>query len=338
MAQQIRHICIIGGGKMGQNLFYFFAEKNYRIHWVLRSNIDKTRKKYHRKLNRLLKNDLISEETYNYRLLHHQIGNSLLPAAASDLVIECIREDLAAKRMLMEEIATIFSEDSIVATNSSSFLPQMLTDDPNMHNRLLGTHFFFPVETKTIVELVAGAEINPEISERVIIFLEENKRKVLLQNEKDALLMNRILLRLQSLVFNFSRENGFSFRQMDQILEKQFMSIGIFAMMDIIGLDLILKSSQTYLKDTKDLLVYQGLLDHIDSLVRAGKTGKLAGEGFFKYPLEIQEDELKFKSDQLEEIKGLFEEVYLWGRKITKLADAELKTAMVEILEMETDF
>ena len=323
---------------MGQNLFYFFAEKNYRMHWVLRSNIDKTRKKYHRKLNRLLKNDLISEETYNYRLLHHQIGNSLLPAAASDLVIECIREDLAAKRMLMEEIATIFSKDSIVATNSSSFLPKMLTDDPNMHNRLLGTHFFFPVETKTIVELVAGAEINPEISERVIKFLEENKRKVLLQNEKDALLLNRILLRLQALVFNFSRENGFSFRQMDQILEKQFMSIGIFTMMDIIGLDLILKSSQTYLKDAKDVWLYQGLLDHIVALVRAGKTGKSAGEGFFRYPTVNHEDTIEVESGQTENIKTLFQEAYLWGREITKLKDAELKAAMVEILEMETDF
>jgi 3-hydroxyacyl-CoA dehydrogenase len=328
MVGAIKHIAIIGGGKMGQNLFYFFAGKNYRLHWIVRSNLEQHRKKFQRKIKRELKNGLIDEAGFQRKQEHFQIHTDLTLARNADLFIECIREELPAKQNLLEEIARIKKPGALIATNSSSFLPQMLSADESLRQKIYGLHFFFPVETKATVELVQAQGAKAEDRVLLVKFLEENNRKVLLQKEQDALLLNRLMLYFQAAVFSYARQSGISLRQIDAALKEKLMPMGIFEMMDFVGLDLILQSAQTYLA-REDKQHYSPLLEEMN---------RLSGSGMNFYQSEKEENpDFEKKREILDAVGKALGEAFLWAKAKTAIPEQDLWQAVEEYLDTEME-
>jgi 3-hydroxyacyl-CoA dehydrogenase len=326
MAGAIKHIAIIGGGKMGRNLFYFFAGKNYRLHWIVRSNLEQHRRKFSRKLKRELKNALINEEEFRLKQQRFQIGTDLNAAASADLFIECIREELPAKQNLVREIARIKKSTALIATNSSSFLPQMLSEDKQLKPQIYGLHFFFPVETKQWLELVRPQEGRAEDMELLINFLRENQRKIFVQEERDALLLNRLMLYFQAAVFSFATQKEISPRQIDLVLKEKLMPMGIFEMMDFVGPQLILQSAQTYLAG-EDKRHYAALLEELARLIESGRD-------FYHNSAEAAGNNVD-KQEILNAVNQALNDAVLWAKAQTEISEKDLLDAVEEYLDTD---
>ena len=322
---------------MGQNLFYFFARKNYRIHWIMRSNVEKQQKKYERKIKRDFKNELISSGDLSFKQKYHQIGNNLSGARQADLFIECIREELDAKRDLAKEIFAIKKAEALMATNSSSFLPDMLSDNEEVCKQIYGLHFFFPVEAKSIVELVRNEHSEKKDLDTLIEFLRENQRKVLVQSKEDALLLNRLMLHFQAGVFKSAEEQGMSLHEIDSAVKKHLMPMGVFEMMDFVGLDLIAQSAKTYLKDEKNQRHYSALLEAMQNLIAQGKNGQKSGGGFFAYPFEMLDLKSETEEKALALVQEAFATAFQWAGQKTRISKADLRFAMEEYLDTNLD-
>ncbi len=72
----------------------------------------------------------------------------------ADLVIEAIVEDLAVKRALFQQLDGVVSDETILATNTSSLSVARIAEATKRPARVVGMHFFNPVHIMKLVEVV----------------------------------------------------------------------------------------------------------------------------------------------------------------------------------------
>lgn len=322
---------------MGTSIFHYLSQFDFRITWIHITDAEKALKKYHRKLKRAIKNGLISQDAFEFKMQHHKIAKSLEAIAHCDLVLECVCEDLEAKRKLVSELFQLLQPEALIASNTSSLFPAQLSNDPKQKQKLMGLHFFYPVETKAIVELVVNEYNRPEDIERLKDFAVKIGKKFLLQDQQDAFLLNRFMLKIQALAYNFAKENNYDFAQIDRVVQKHLFPMGIFEMMDFVGLDLIYKSAGAYIQDQNDKELYDGLLKNLEFHIAANQLGLKTNKGFYKYPQEKDEIEISTASEQaiLSRLINDFEMVFQWAMGISKVSKADLEYFMDEYLDTE---
>ena len=87
--------------------------------------------------------------------------------AGTELVIETIVEDAAAKRELFARIEPWLAEDTVLATNTSSLSIAYLADGVARPERFAGFHFLNPAHLTAVVEVVPGPATAPETVDRL---------------------------------------------------------------------------------------------------------------------------------------------------------------------------
>jgi len=76
--------------------------------------------------------------------------------AGAELVIEAIEEDADAKRALLRKLEAAVSPNAVIATATSTLPVDELCRDMERPERLIGLHFFHPVESQPLVEVAGG--------------------------------------------------------------------------------------------------------------------------------------------------------------------------------------
>jgi len=272
---------------MGFNLFAYLSGFGFDLSLYQRSNPEKLLKKHQRKLSRQYKNGIISETKYNKLLENQQIGSSLEIITKADLLIECLAEDLQIKNQFFQEAEKIVSSDTIFASNSSSILPSEINISDNSLPRLIGMHFFFPVETKSFVELISSEHSSEITITSAVSFLNKISKQILYQDSGNAFLVNKVLLDLQSAAYNLSISKKLSYEFIDRAVSNSFMSLGIFEMMDHIGLDVLQNSIKNYLRDRDGSDLYLPLLDKLSEMNENQCVGIKTGQVFYNYSEKI---------------------------------------------------
>jgi 3-hydroxybutyryl-CoA dehydrogenase len=322
---------------MGFNLFSYLSGFGFDLSLYQRSNPEKLLKKHQRKLARQLKNGIITETKYNQLLDNQQIGSALEIIAKADLLIECLAEDLQLKNQFLNEAEKIVSSDTIFASNSSSILPSELHISDDSLPRLVGMHFFYPIETKAYVELISSEHSSEITIKSAVSFLNKISKQALHQDPENAFLVNKVLLDLQSAAYNLSISKNLSIAFIDRAVTNSFMSLGIFEMMDHIGLDVLQNSINNYLRDHDEADKYAPLLDRLSEMNKKQCLGVKTGKGFYNYSDKIDsETSSDGSSISLQGIANYLEEILsLSIRRFTKQSENDrrmLEKAVFEIL------
>ena len=75
----------------------------------------------------------------------------------SDVVIEAVIEDVAIKRQVLAEIEEVCSDKTIFASNTSSIPIGSIAEQAKRPERVIGMHYFSPVEKMPLCEIVPHA-------------------------------------------------------------------------------------------------------------------------------------------------------------------------------------
>jgi 3-hydroxyacyl-CoA dehydrogenase len=279
MESEISIVAIVGSGKMGMNLFYYLLDFDFRLILVCETIQQKegVLKTFLKKLNREVKNQLISEEAFRKKLSKATIADSLESVKESDLLIEAITEDKELKQQLFAKIKTIVKTECILTSNSSSILAYQL----GFGNNIIGLHFFYPVFLKNIVELMVSEQTDPNIIRKIEQFLRKIDRNYLILNTENAFMLNRIFLDFQNKAYLLMVKNNLGYKEIDTLVKKYFFPIGVFEFFDSVGLDVMLTSVKNYSSFSKFPEQYSGLMAELNLLVSQGRLGQKSGNGFY---------------------------------------------------------
>ncbi len=207
-------------------------------------------------------------------------GGTLAEAlAGADLLIEAIAERPELKASLLAEVAAAASPDLVVASNTSSLSIGEMGVSFGAPARLLGLHFFNPAEKMRLVEVVRGPRTDPEVVARAEGWVRALGKTPVTCADSPNFIVNRVCRPLyyeaQLLV-----TQGVAPAAVDAIARGAFgHRMGPLELLDFAGLHTHLGSSETALREFGDPRYRPIPLAR--ALVRAGATGRAAGQGFY---------------------------------------------------------
>jgi 3-hydroxyacyl-CoA dehydrogenase/enoyl-CoA hydratase/3-hydroxybutyryl-CoA epimerase len=159
--------------------------------------------------------------------------------AAADVVIEAIIEDLDAKRGLFRDVEGAARADAILATNTSSIRIEDIAAGLGQPSRLVGVHFFNPVASMPLVEVIRTATTDAAAFDRALAFVTRIGKLPLPCASAPGFLVNRILMPyiLEALL---AHEDGHAIETIDAAARNFGMPMGPIELADKVGLDVAL--------------------------------------------------------------------------------------------------
>lgn len=272
---RIKRIHVIGAGVMGADIAAWAALKGFSV--SLEDREPKTLALAVQRAHALLAERLTDRalQAARDRLLPDVKGKTI---STADLVVEAVPENRETKTALFKEIEARVADSVIVATNTATIPIEELAADLAVPERLVGLHFFRPVSTMQLVEVVAGAHTGTEVLARMRSLVLALDRLPVDVRSGPGFLVNRVLLPyvLEAVMLV---EEGADPAQVDGEAVAFGMPMGPLAWVDMMGLDVCLLRAQG-LSAALGFVIPPLLV----SKVSAGLVGLSCGRGFYSYP------------------------------------------------------
>jgi 3-hydroxybutyryl-CoA dehydrogenase len=211
--------------------------------------------------------------------------DDLSRAAAADLVIEAVFEDVEVKRRLWAELDRIAPAGTIFATNTSSISIDRLAEAVSdaRRERFVGMHFFSPVPVMPLVELIRGSATAHETESAIRALAAELGMQVIVSADRPGFIVNRILMPLLAEAMRAYEEGLGTASDIDTGAKVGLNHpMGPLELADFIGLDVCLGILR---------VLHDGLAEDqfrpprvLVDLVEAGHLGRKSGRGFHTYP------------------------------------------------------
>ena len=284
----MKNIAVVGAGLMGHGLAAVFALGGHKVtlHDVSKDALTRAQKLINEVFLTLAEAGVIDPRGSSSTLKDRIIPTSNLATvvAQADLIVEAVTEDAGIKRSLFSELDTCAPLTALWASNTSSLnifdlLPA------RRHAKSLIAHWYAPPYIIDLVDVVPGPETEPEALAAVKDLLESlGKKPIVLSKFISGFIANRLQAALNLEVF-FLLDQGYATpEQIDQAVKSglglRIPLLGILRKADYTGLELIqqLLANKTYEPP-------QGLhrSQTLDELIKMGRTGVMAGRGFFDY-------------------------------------------------------
>jgi 3-hydroxyacyl-CoA dehydrogenase/enoyl-CoA hydratase/3-hydroxybutyryl-CoA epimerase len=198
-------------------------------------------------------------------------------AAGADLVLEAIIEDAEAKRALFRELEPRLPEAALLATNTSSIRLEDLAAALRRPERFVGLHFFNPVASLPLVEVIRGDGTGEAALERALSFVTQIGKLPLPCRSAPGFVVNRVLTPYMLEALR-AHEDGYALETIDAAAKDFGMPMGPVELADRVGLDVALhvaKILATVLGTEPPALLAQK--------VAARELGVKTGRGFYVY-------------------------------------------------------
>lgn len=267
-----RRVHVIGAGVMGGDIAAWCAYKGLTVSLQdqdggrLATAIGRAQQLYARKFRR----DLRGARAAADRLIPDPQGAGV---AHADIVIEAISENLEAKLGLYREIAPRMKADAILATNTSSLRLEDLSQGLPGGRQLVGIHFFNPVASMPLVEVVHTDATPPALRARAAAFVGQLDKLALPVRSAPGFLVNAVLAPYMLEAMRCVDE-GLAPSSVDAAMEAFGMPMGPLELADTVGLDIAMAAGKQLSDGEQPPACLVRLVD-------GGKLGRKSGKGFY---------------------------------------------------------
>jgi len=221
----------------------------------------------------------------------------------ADLAIEAVTERLDVKRAVFADLAKALGPEALLATNTSSLSVSEIAEGMENPGRVLGLHFFNPPTVMKLVEIVRGDETSEDAVERARAVADRFGKTAVAAADTPGFIVNRVARPFYLQAMRAYDAGVGTFEELDLLARGAGFRMGPFELMDLIGLDVNLATSDSIYERTEAARLKP--VDLQRDLVRAGKLGRKTGAGFYDYgqgnpvhddappspPAEINKDE-----------------------------------------------
>jgi len=279
----IKKVLILGSGTLGLRIGLQSALSGFdtTIYDINEKAFDSARKIQASILKSLVDKKIITPEKSGEAL--QRIRFTLDPAEAAkdaDFISESVLEDLAVKKKVWSQFATLCPVHTIFTTNTSYLLPSWFAAETGRPGLFCAFHFH-DVFLANVVDIMPHAATESWVTDLLMEMGRKlNQTPVFVKKESNGYIFNAMLMALIGAAGALVTNEVSSIEDVDRSWMGNFkMSSGPFGILDVIGLDTAWHVTNNQ-SDSKSQKFAALLKTYVD----AGKLGVKTGEGFYKYP------------------------------------------------------
>ncbi|WP_026934766.1 3-hydroxyacyl-CoA dehydrogenase family protein [Christiangramia echinicola] len=281
----MKNIAVIGAGTMGNGIAHTFAQSGYKVQLIdiSEESLKKGMDTISKNLDRMVAKEKICEDQKNETLENITTFTEISEGVENaSLVVEAATENTDLKLKIFRHLDQSTSEDTILATNTSSISITQIASEVSNPERVIGMHFMNPVPVMKLVEIIRGYNTSDEVT-KTIMDLSEKLNKVPVEvNDYPGFVANRILMPMINEAIETLYNGVAGVYEIDTVMKLGMAHpMGPLQLADFIGLDVchsILEVMYDGFKNPK-----YAPCPLLTNMVRAGKIGVKSGEGFYDY-------------------------------------------------------
>ncbi len=281
----VEKIAVIGSGTMGAGIAQVCLQAGFAVTLqdIKQEQVQAAKDQISRFIGRAAEKGQFSIEQANTYVSRLEVTTDSAQAARDAAwVIEAIFESMDAKRALFSRLNEICPPQTIFASNTSGLSISEIGAAGGRPGQTVGLHFFNPVPLMKLVEVIRGSETTDEVLQRTVALGHRLGKTVVVCQDAPNFIVNRINrpvgLEAQQLL-----QEGHVAQDIDLalVLGASF-KMGPLQTGDLSGINIGLAVTENIFRETGDPRYRPVPL--VRQLVRAGHTGKRAGQGFYLYP------------------------------------------------------
>ncbi|WP_327681903.1 3-hydroxyacyl-CoA dehydrogenase family protein [Kitasatospora sp. NBC_00458] len=210
------------------------------------------------------------------------VGHALEAAAGADLVIEEVPEQLELKRELFAELDRICPPDTVLATGTTALSVTRIAAATARPERVLGLHFFNPVHTMKLVEVVRTVLTDPRIAEDAAALARDLGKEPVAAGDRAGFVVNGLLFAYLNQAAAMYESKYATREDIDAAMRLGCgLPMGPLALLDLIGVDTARTVLEAMYEQSRDRLHAPAPI--LGQLVSAGLLGRKSGRGFYTY-------------------------------------------------------
>lgn len=281
----MKNIAVIGAGTMGNGIAHTFAQFGYKVKLIDLSedNLNRGMVTITKNLDRMLAKQKISAEEKQQTLANISTHTVLSEGVEyANLVIEAATENEDLKLKIFKELDQTCSEDTILASNTSSISITKIASVTSRPEKVIGMHFMNPVPVMKLVEIIRGYNTTDQTT-KTIMDLSEKLHKIPVEvNDYPGFVANRILMPMINEAIETLYNGVAGVKEIDTVMKLGMAHpMGPLQLADFIGLDICLSILEVMYHGFKNPKYAACPL--LVNMVQAGKKGIKSGEGFYDY-------------------------------------------------------
>ncbi|MGL6160246.1 fatty acid oxidation complex subunit alpha FadB [Microbulbifer sp.] len=281
--KKIERAAVLGAGIMGGGIAYQSAYKGVPIKMkdIAQDGID---------LGLKHANQLLSKLVERGRLTAGKMGevlNRIEPTLSYDgfddvdVVVEAVVENPKVKHSVLKEVEGKVTEDTVIATNTSTISIDHLAEPLERPENFLGMHFFNPVHKMPLVEVIRGEKTSEKAIARVVAYANKMGKKAIVVRDCPGFLVNRVLFPYFA-GFSMLVRDGADFQEIDKVMERWGWPMGPAYLMDVVGIDTGVHAEKVMAEGFPDRMG-KSFTAASDVMYEAKRYGQKNGKGFYNY-------------------------------------------------------
>ncbi|MCS3843257.1 3-hydroxyacyl-CoA dehydrogenase family protein [Microbacterium sp. AK031] len=278
---------ILGGGRMGAGIAHAFltspdAASRHDVVVVERDEElrDAAAQRIRESLSRSIDRGVI-DGSLEEAISTLRASTDIQDFADCDLVIEAVPEDRALKSEALALVESVLSEDAALASNTSSISIEALAASLMRPQNFLGLHFFNPVPSSSLVEVVSGSATDPALIERARGWVEALGKTPIVVRDAPGFASSRLGLVLALEAIRMLDAGVASAEDIDRAMELGYRHpMGPLRTTDVVGLDVRLGIAEELYATLGERFAPPALLRQ---MVADGRLGRKSGEGFYRW-------------------------------------------------------
>tara|TARA_R110002050_G_scaffold300836_1_gene473997 strand:- start:10586 stop:11473 length:888 start_codon:yes stop_codon:yes gene_type:complete len=290
----MKNIAVIGAGTMGNGIAHTFAQTGFKVNLidVSEDSLKKGIATISKNLDRMVVKEKITESEKAKTLANITNYTSIeLGVKSADLVIEAATENSDLKLNIFKQLDKACSENTILATNTSSISITQIAAVTSRPDKVIGMHFMNPVPIMKLVEIIRGYNTSNEVTKTIMSLSKTLGKEPVEVNDYPGFVANRILMPMLNESIETLYNGVAGVHEIDTVMKLGMAHpMGPLQLADFIGLDVCLSILNVMYDGFKNPKYAPCPL--LVNMVNAGKLGVKSGEGFYDYSESRKADKI----------------------------------------------
>lgn len=284
---EIKHVMVVGFGTMGHGISQVSVQSGYTVTGmdIDEKPIERGLKSIDRSVSKSIEKGVLKEKKEEI-LGRLKTTRDLSLAKDADIVIEAVFENISVKKEVFKELDRLCPPHTILTSNTSAIPISEIASVTKRPDRVVGTHFFFPVPVMRLVEVIKGVSTSLETVEATKRFATSiGKSPVVVNFDIAGFLANRAWIPMALEAIRLYEQGAGTADDIDQCLKLGYNHpMGPLEIADMSGLDVLCGAITAIYNDTGRPEFAPPMI--LKRMVAAGLHGRKTGKGFYEYTEE----------------------------------------------------
>lgn len=283
-ALRVRQLAVIGGGVMGRGIALVAALAGIQVRLVdvspeaARKSLDAIRVYAAKEAEKGRLTRPVDE-----LMAHIQPVADYKALADCDFVLEAVFEQPELKSQVLAQVATVLGPQVPIASNTSTLPIGSLAQHVCEPQRVLGLHFFSPVDRMALVEVVRTDRTDDATLARGLDFMKQLGKTPVVVRDGLGFFTSRIVTTYSSETLNLIGE-GIPAQWIDNAAVNAGFTIGGASLVELTTLPLLRDILASMRGDGQRIANVGSIAPQtVQSLLALGRSGKAAGRGLYDY-------------------------------------------------------